>query len=137
MVSSYLLALLEGASLAAPGLTALALVISLPALWGAWLRLRGGDVAYRLPDRYASTLSSRLLCSAVVLAGITCVPWLVLLRHAGSESQSDLGFAWKYIWLPVLPFLSSLGGLSVDWALKSTAAEVEALRRLTYDFKRV
>lgn len=136
MISSNLLAVLEGASLAGPSLTALALLSPVPALRGAWRRLRDGEPANKLPE-FASKLSARLLWFAVMLAGMMCMPWLVLLRRAGSVTPSELGFAWDYIWLPVLPLLISFGGQLVDWALKGTAAEVEGLGHLTYNFKKV
>lgn len=108
----------------------------MPALYAAWQQLQDGP-AVQSVRRYPSTPSRRLLTVGLGISGIVAAAWILLLRRMGLGEQFWLGFAWDYAWMPALPLLCSVAGLYGEHTFGSMAKEVEKLRRLTYQFKRV
>lgn len=79
-----------------------------------------------------------VLPAANLLAASGGVYWTAaLLRAAPLFGGLIRPALWRFVWLPALPLLVTAGAAAAAAAASSNAAELAALRRLRYDFKKV
>lgn len=118
------LALQSAALLAA----ALGLLVELPA--------RGNHSSSRgcLPPAQQSRV---LVGASLLAAGIGCFYWGSAMHHSIERYGRAVGAKWDLLWLPLGP----LGYCALCWhlldSLGRTSRELQQLRKLAYDFKKV
>lgn len=76
-----------------------------------------------------------LLAAGALLSGGGGAYWAAALRRAAA-AHGGAG-VWPLVWLPLLPLLSAGGAAAAHASARGNAAELAALRRLRYDFKKV
>lgn len=78
-----------------------------------------------------------LLGAAVVVASIGCVYWSSALWSSILKYGYDVGAKWELSWLPLLPLGYCLVCCYVVYSIHSMGSDVQRLRQLQYEFKKV
>ena len=85
----------------------------------------------------AAQQSRMLVMASLLAAGIGCFYWSSAMSHSISKYGYAVGAKWELLWLPLGP----LGYCGLCWHLLSslghTSKELQQLRKLAYDFKKV
>lgn len=127
------------AQAAAHALAAAALLVGLPQCGGCGARgarARDGCMAPGGGGGAAGKARWVALSAAALLATGAAAYWVAAIR-ASAARHGPAGEHYDLLWLPLLPL--ALVGLCcyVMRSVAATAAEVDRLRRMTYDFKKV
>ncbi|KAF6252547.1 hypothetical protein COO60DRAFT_1552575 [Scenedesmus sp. NREL 46B-D3] len=78
-----------------------------------------------------------LLGNAVALASVGCFYWSAALWASVQKYGWDVGAKWELLWLPLLPLGVCLLCCYVVHSIHVTARDVQRLRQLQYDYKKV
>jgi hypothetical protein len=115
----------QAAALAAAGL---GLLLELPKAW------EHSSSRACLPPSQQPRL---LVAASVLIASVGCMYWGAALHNSVQQYGYATGAKWELLWLPLGP----LGYCTLCWyvlsSLGNTSKELQQLRKLAYDFKRV
>lgn len=78
-----------------------------------------------------------LLCTAAAFSFIGFIYWSSALLAMVQRYSYSVGSKWELMWLPLLPFGYCLLCYYVMHSLQATGKDMQKLKRLQYDFKKV
>eukprot|EP00879_Flechtneria_rotunda_P008596 GHRR01009007.1.p1 GENE.GHRR01009007.1~~GHRR01009007.1.p1 ORF type:complete len:208 (+),score=40.84 GHRR01009007.1:590-1213(+) len=85
----------------------------------------------------ASMQVQLLLGSAVGLASVGSLYWGSAMWHGIARYGRDIGEKWELLWLPLAPLGYCLLCCYIVWSIGSTGKDVQQLKRMAYEFKKV